>query len=83
MNEKPWIKFQNRGPQRGNVTNDYEVLTSDGRQLGWIRWFASWRQYAFYPGVETLYEESCLRNIAAFCERATAERKAEVKRARA
>jgi len=47
----------------------------DEAQLGWVGWFARWRKYGFYPQTGTVYEETCLREIAAFCERQTKERK--------
>ena len=48
----------------------------DNVQLGWIGWFSTWRKYAFYPKENTVYEQVCLREIATFCERATALHKA-------
>ena len=46
----------------------------DSAQLGWIGWFARWRKYGFYPKEGTVYEETCLREIAAFCEQKSKER---------
>ena len=61
-----------RGPQR--KTNIYEVLEKGGgitSRLGEIRWFGRWRKYAFYPVGGTLYEETCMREIALFCQQET------------
>jgi hypothetical protein len=34
-----------------------------GDYLGVIRWYGSWRQYAFYPGHETIWNPGCLATI--------------------
>ena len=41
--------------------------------LGTIKWYGHWRGYAFFPEPheETLYEQTCLREIADFIERET------------
>jgi hypothetical protein len=46
--------------------------------LGYVRWFAKWRKYAFYPrdDEQTIYEQACLRDIANFIENLTKEYKA-------
>ena len=31
-------------------------------------WYASWRQYVFYPNPDTIFNKGCLRDIARFCE---------------
>ena len=43
--------------------------------LGKVKWLGCWRQYAFFPEPETMFEEDCLREIAAFCENQTRKRK--------
>jgi len=52
------------------VVNKYD----DGH-IGNIGWYASWRKYSFFPNPNTVYEQVCLREIADFCERKTAEHK--------
>lgn len=47
--------------------------------LGDVRWFGRWRQYAFFPGAELVFEKTCMRTIADFCERAT---RTHIRRAR-
>ncbi len=34
-----------------------------GTMLGEIKWFARWRQYAFFPGRETVFNVECLNDI--------------------
>lgn len=38
--------------------------TRDQAKLGEIRWFGRWRQYAFWPEPETIFNIDCLREIA-------------------
>lgn len=68
------------GTSPSGKTAIYSVSAKDGgATLGAVRWYAPWRKYAFFPRPETLYEQDCLRDIAAFCEaetRAHRERKA-------
>lgn len=35
--------------------------------LGIIKWYPSWRQYAFYPEQGTVFEKTCLEDIRHFC----------------
>ena len=35
--------------------------------LGGIAWFGKWKKYAFFPNKGTVYDETCLREIAEFC----------------
>jgi hypothetical protein len=54
-------------------TNRWEVVTLPGGVvIGRIAWYGSWRKYCFFPREETVYEQICLREIADFCENATA-----------
>ena len=52
------------------VINKYD----DG-QLGWIGWFPRWRCYSFWVKPDTVYEKTCLREIAQFCEDQTKQHK--------
>lgn len=44
------------------------ALTS---KLGEVRWFSHWRCYAFFPSPACIFEKTCLRDIAEFCESQT------------
>ena len=58
-------------------TQVWRVLTKYGpEQIGWVSWYTPWHKYAFHPNENTVYEQVCLREIATFCERATAQHKA-------
>jgi hypothetical protein len=63
------------------VRTKASVKGEGGRFLGEIRWFGRWRGYAFYPYMDTLYEQRCMREIADFVEAQTrAKRKEWAKR---
>jgi len=51
----------------------------DATHLGHIGWFPKFRKYSFYPCLNTVYEEECLRNIADFIEHMTKAHKAKAK----
>jgi hypothetical protein len=45
--------------------------------IGTVSWFPAWRCYCFFPNTGSIYEPTCLRDIADFCEEKTQERKTE------
>lgn len=49
------------------------IVRSRSGKLGTIRWFPRWRQYAFFPIEDTIYNAECLAEIGAFCMSATQE----------
>lgn len=73
------IIFRNLGCMNGSTgyqrtTNIYEVLPKGAGlqlRLGVIKWFGRWRKYVFEPYAETVYEETCLREISQFIEEET------------
>ena len=70
-----WINFslyENTGK-----TGKYHVLTKDYHpiKLGEVKWFSRWRQYAFFPEPETVYEKQCMGDIVNFMELLMNERK--------
>ena len=67
-----WIEFLIEGTSASGKTAIYTVAPKEGGvALGTVRWYAPWRKYAFFPSPDTLYEQDCLRDIAAFCESET------------
>lgn len=57
-------------PQR--KTKVWRVLNKyDNILLGEVRWFSRWCKYAFFPSIDTIFEEDCLRDIANLCENKT------------
>lgn len=47
-----------------------------GARLGGIRWFGRWRQYVFVPERETVFNPTCLREIADRVDALTVEHRA-------
>jgi hypothetical protein len=41
------------------------------QQIGTISWYGTWRKYCLWPEPDTVFEQVCLRDIAAFCEQQT------------
>jgi len=46
-----------------------------GEILGEIRWFGRWRQYAFFPRPETIFNPECLEDIRWYIKDLMDERK--------
>ncbi|MBA7549963.1 hypothetical protein ES705_42468 [subsurface metagenome] len=45
-------------------TKVIEIISKRGRErLGIIKWFPRWRQYAFSPGADTIFNVECLNDI--------------------
>ena len=67
-----WITFEERGWSKSGKTKIWYVRANDGGAiLGGVSWFSQWRKYAFGPSIGTVFEPTCLRDIADFCETAT------------
>lgn len=45
-----------------------------GATLGVVQWFGRWRQYAFFPARDTVYNPQCMKDIIALIEAAMKER---------
>lgn len=74
-----FIRFVRRARWLGQrrVTEVWDVVEVDGGgSVGQVSWYTRWRCYAFYPNMATVFEQRCLRDIAAFCEEETAKRRA-------
>jgi len=67
-----WVRFDSTGPSDSGRTHTWSVRSIQGNiYLGAVKWFGQWRRYAFYPDEATVFEQDCLRDIAAFCETQT------------
>jgi hypothetical protein len=83
-----WIVIRNLGIQKpGQKTNLYGVWPEDDarheRPLGNIQWFGRWRKYAFNPLPGTVYEETCMEEIAQFMREETKAHMAEARKRKA
>jgi hypothetical protein len=68
-----WVSFQLEDRRRGAKTDVWHVwsLKQPPAHLGLVKWYGAWRRYAFFPAPETIFEQDCLRDIAAFVESET------------
>jgi hypothetical protein len=61
------------------VTGTRDEWPDEGQaraELGEVRWHGAWRCFAFFPAAGTLFEPTCLRDLAAFIDWLMGERKA-------
>jgi len=73
-----FIEFEGPEPTASGKTSIWNVRTEGGGMLlGQVKWFGRWRCYAFYPGSGTIFERTCLRDIASFCETETQRHREE------
>jgi hypothetical protein len=68
----------------GKKTFSADVWAKNDRNdhLGTVKWHWPWRQYAFEPEGGTIYEKTCLREIAYFCEELTKKERQGWRRAK-
>lgn len=53
--------------------------TGNERFLGIVKWFSSWRSYSFAPFEETIFEQTCLEEIAEFISHQTKRHKLNIR----
>jgi hypothetical protein len=70
-----FVKFENAGLSDSAKTQKWLASSVAGAILGNISWFSQWRRYAFQPIAGTVYDATCLREIADFIENRTEEHK--------
>jgi hypothetical protein len=46
-----------------------------GDPLGYVKWFARWRKYSFFPADGCVFEGTCMRELSQFIEDRTREHK--------
>jgi hypothetical protein len=73
-----YIMFRREPAMKKGITEIYSVNSSvaipvegagwvvGSEVIGYIKWFGRWRKYGFFPKPDTIYEETCLREIAHF-----------------
>lgn len=80
-----WIRFDEDGKSASGKTSVWTVATMHDKAdsdeqysgLGAIKWYGAWRRYCFFPLGQTIFEQDCLRDIAAFCEKQTKAQRAK------
>jgi hypothetical protein len=69
-----YLQFEQIGRSASGKTRIVAVRTRDGaRPLGVLEWYGPWRKYTFAPRGDTVFDASCLQDIAAHCEAMTVE----------
>jgi len=62
-----YLKFVKEGDTgRTEMHGVFSALHGD--RLGTVKWFGLWRQYAFFPEPETVWNRDCLRQLAKFLD---------------
>ncbi|MFX0084323.1 MAG: hypothetical protein ACFFAU_01515 [Candidatus Hodarchaeota archaeon] len=61
--------------EQGEKTDKWRVESKSGDVLGIIVWYSPWRQYCFHPADDTIYAQSCLRDISEFIKKQMDARK--------
>lgn len=51
----------------GQSTSRWGIYSKSGSLLGIVKWYPRWRTYCFEPFNGTIFNDSCLRDIATFC----------------
>lgn len=79
-----WIDFVGPVPSESGRTLVWAIVKKgeaqaaargEAKPLGFIGWYAPWRRYTFQPEPNTVFEPTCLRDVAAFIDLVMADRK--------
>jgi hypothetical protein len=67
-----FIKLEMKMPRKTDVwccrTNSYGIL-------GKVKWYATWRQYCFFPEANTVFNRGCMEDIGDFIRQLMEARK--------
>ncbi len=77
-----WFVMSPAPVERGRRTRRWKATSRDGALLGFVEWYRPWRCYAFFPHSDTIFEKTCLRDLADWCEQATSDHLAARRRER-
>ena len=67
-----FIRFEMLDRPADRKTDIWIVYPRSGSaQLGEVKFFGAWRKFCFFPGAAMIFDCSCLRDIAEFCEQVT------------
>jgi len=71
---EPYLLFE-ESPTK-TKTRFFKVLAvRDGHNLGAVYWHPRWRQYCFFPDLDTVWSSGCLREVEAFIDGLMNERR--------
>jgi hypothetical protein len=65
------LKFIDEGIPAGQKTRRYSVysnLSQALQSLGQVKFYGAWRKFCFFPSQSTLFDTTCLNEIAEFCK---------------
>jgi hypothetical protein len=66
--ETRYLRFELQPAALGQKTDVWKVVSvRHGNLLGVIKWYGAWRQYVFWPSIETLFNPDCLEEISQVC----------------
>ena len=73
------LVFRDNGPvNKGAKTRQFSVFSrANSSLLGYVKWWANWRQYCFFP-LNSLFNYECLQQVAQFCKEATTAHKSRL-----
>jgi hypothetical protein len=63
MRRAEYLKFKEENSSHLKTRIVSVRSAKSNKPLGWIRWYAPWRQYVFYPATDTLFNSDCLKTI--------------------
>jgi hypothetical protein len=72
---RPLLDFVSFPRKPGQLTSVWAVASKAGVSLGFVSYYSPWRRYVFRPNAGALFDASCLREAADFCESETNARK--------
>ena len=82
--ESEYLRFErDTDAEAGLKTQVWLVVSrSSDVELGQIRWFGRWHQYAFYPEQGTIWNQGCLADVNWVMRRLMSERRGPQKERR-
>jgi len=73
-----YIDFRLHSLSPSGKTKTWKVQNRDNSILiGEVMWFSRWRKYIFAPYDGMVFEETCLHEIAMFCQQETSNQRKE------
>jgi hypothetical protein len=67
--EGTFINFVRRQDEERGSTQVWTVVTSDmAIRLATVKWFGRWRKYSLFTEANMVFENTCLGEIAEFCD---------------
>lgn len=76
MIESEYLTFQDASNELLKTKRLLVISKKHGMVLGEVRWFGSWRQYAFFPRPETVWNTGCMADVQKVIGLLMEERKA-------